>query len=354
MVAIGADPADVTPILVPLLTEHNGNPFGAGELLLQISPEEARRQVALFIPQLANDDGSVNSTALSVIHSLAPQAAEAVPALFDVLREHDPKFLWITANTLGRIGPAAAPAVPELVAVLRSGAVDDSLRYQVVRALGRIGPAAKGAVPLILDVISTPGSPAPAHPQVRMTENDISMRTEAIGTLAELGEASPEVLQTLRVQLSSDSEHVRGAAARCVARLAGDSRVILDELEKLLRDDFAQVRAEAALAIGTMTADRRKVVPELSKLLTDENPYVCTAAAIGLEKIGPDANAALSELRAVLDDETNSLPNEHHPQASPATQFPEMRVRIPELRKISLAQTVQRAIAAIESENRRR
>jgi HEAT repeat protein len=340
MVAVGADPAEVTPILIPMLTERNGDrSLSAGALLIQISPEEARRQVALFIPQLTKDDGSVDSTALSVIHSLGPEAGEAVPALINVLARQDRSMASTAVNTLGRIGAAAEPALPELTAILRTGDLDDSLTHEVVRALARIGPAAKDAVPAILAVIDSAEKTTPAVKQPFYDwkkEQRLSTRVEAISTLADLGPATPEALRTLQSQLASDLERVRGAAARSLARLAGDSPAVLDQVVKLLDDDSAQVRAQAALAIGNMALDRRSVVPRLAALLSDDNPSVRAATAMALKMIGPDAKAALPALRTVLADEM-------------VKRTPSSFVLIADLGRISIAEAVGSAIDAIDS-----
>src|SRR5262245_32832501 len=122
----------------------------------------------------------------------------------------------------------------------------------------------------------------------------------------------------------------------------------------LLDDDFAHVRASAALAIGSMNADRRSVVVRLADALTDESPHVRTAAAMALERIGPDAKHALPALRAAIDTATNELPNQRGARADTGGSLPSphLYVGIQELGQESTAQAAQKAIAAIEAQNR--
>jgi HEAT repeat protein len=349
MIAVGAGVDDVAPILVPLLTgAPQDDPFSAGELLMQISPEEARHQVAILIPQLTHGDGSVNLNVLIGIHSLAPEAGEAVPALINILQTGAPRVLRITVNTLGRIGPAAAPAVPGLVAILRGADLDDGLCNDIVRGLGRIGPAAKDAVPAILAEINSPRR----RPPPQIPDPYESNRTDAIGALAAVGQATPEVLEMLRGQLASTSWSVRSAAAKSLSELAGDAPAVLDDLVRLLHDEYAHVRAQAALAISNVTADRRAVVPQLAGALADESPKVRAAAAMALQKMGPDAKAALPALREAQFPKPQSLRRWSHAQANTQARPQQAMVWIKELDQISDTQAIRDAIAAIDTDDR--
>jgi HEAT repeat protein len=177
------------------------------------------------------------------------------------------------------------------------------------------------------------------------------MRQAAIEALVNLGEGTPEVLQTLREQLASASWIMRGAAAKSLPALASDSPDVLDDLVRLLNDDYANVRAQAALAIGSMTADRRPAVPQLAAALADEHPKVRTAAALVLQRMGPDAKAALSSLREAQFLRPRSLRRWGQAQANKLVRPEQTFVAIKELEQILDTQAIQNAIAAIDTDD---
>jgi HEAT repeat protein len=354
LVAVGAEPAAVTPILAVLLYDGDDSvSWKAGKLLVQIDPEEARRKVVLLIPKLRGDDGSVNVTVLNQLLSLGPEAGEAVPVLIELLHSEEPRVFTTTVNLLGMIGPGAAAALPLLVEALGRGTLDDPQRCQVVRALGQMGPAAGSAVPVLLDAITSAANAGPAANSDPYGSNwGITFRTAAIEAVVAAGGDNAVVLPALRGQLASESWRVRAAAIRCLARLAGDSADMQNDLAALLADEDPLVRANAALAIGSMTANRPGAVERLVTALEDHDPFVRTAAAAALEKIGPDARAALPALHDALHDDMNTLPNHGHPQSNvrrgimyPTNEY------LPELLHLSVAQAVRKAVVAIDADD---
>ena len=348
LVAIGAPPSDVTPLLVSLLTDSDADsPENAGRLLVDVNPEEARRQVSVLIGQLLTDDGSVNALVLNALIGLAPQAREEVPALIALLDHRERLVFNAAARILRTIGPDAEAAVPALIAILVADSRDDWDRATAARTLGTIAHAARAAVPALIEAIRDPAelheaeSPDPIYIKSEY-------RAAAINALAAIHDARPSVLSALHAQISSESVNVRLAAMHGLVRLADNSPAVLDELVKLLSDSHANARANAALAISSVKADCRHVVGRLSEALTDENPYVRTAAAISLGEIGLDAKAAIPALRAAADDDNNAQSNLQYDMSFKRGRPRHAIVYLPRLYQISVTEAARTAISKIE------
>src|SRR5262249_55140281 len=133
------------------------------------------------------------------------EAAPALPALREALRDEDEQAQALAAAALGGLGPEAAPAVTDLArALAESKGV--AVRRNAALALGQIGPKARDAVPLLANAV------APTEPHdVRMFAAEALMRVRSPGNDA----AVPALL---RVVESDPDPEVRHHCAWCVAQ----------------------------------------------------------------------------------------------------------------------------------------
>jgi HEAT repeat protein len=263
-----------------------------------------------------------------------PEAAEAVPALIEMLRQENiPAGVW---KALQMIGPAARDAGVGLVKILQDpqrkqdharaeqtlaaiGAEDADIsravtlvrgglhsksayvRKNAARTLGAIGPAARAAVPDLLKALKD------ESPDVRLQVARTLVRLhppsgrEAIGVLVAifaqqsperndqaveiLGQIGEAGVPALSEALADQSPPVRAGAARSLGKIGPPARRAVPGLTAALKDPEESVRAAAAEALGQIGPLARKAVPGLLARLKDEKPFVRMKAAGALWEV---------------------------------------------------------------------
>jgi hypothetical protein len=142
---------------------------------------------------------------------MGPKAKSAVPALADVLSDHQ-MVSWPAADALSNIGPDASPAIPALVEVIEreqgkgktsetESETPSTFSWLAGKALAGIGPA---SIPALSELL--------AHDDrfVRMTA------AQALGAM----EPPPEdAIPALNNALSDQHEYVRRLARRALDRI---------------------------------------------------------------------------------------------------------------------------------------
>jgi HEAT repeat protein len=341
---IGAEPEQLplqsTPLLAPLLTGPQATythyeAERVGKLLARVDPAEARRQVSLLIPILADQNKPIDLVALYALTGLAREADEAVPLLISLLTDRGSEAMYSAIQALADVGPDAAPAVPTLIAILdRWRAAGTLSTYGAIfKALGNIGQGAKSAVPLLLailddpvpakvpkngeiqheqgayigDVISALGKIAIDSPDVRsailgqLLSESSMRRTAAMHTMADFAEHFPEAHNEVIKILRNDADRdVRVSATWAIVAASRDSQQAVAALAEALKDSDSNVRASAARAIATLSGYRQPPLAPLTEALGDSNPQVRISAAIALTSIGPTAKSALPAVRQAL------------------------------------------------------
>jgi HEAT repeat protein len=118
------------------------------DVLESVGPAAAPAAQSL-VTALKDPDRFVRWAAARTLGKIAPvEADSAVPALAELLRDHDLDLRLAAALALERYGPAAKPAVPELIEGVKS--TEPQLRVAAIRALGAVGGADGGqAVPVL-------------------------------------------------------------------------------------------------------------------------------------------------------------------------------------------------------------
>jgi HEAT repeat protein len=350
LVAIGTDEATLIPVLRELLLDSGSDSdrdvvWQAGRLLVQVSPDAARREVARLALRLQNGD-SVDEGMLFALHALAPEAGEAVASLAGLLSNGDPKVSHRAVLTLTAIGADAAPAVPALVKQLHRPSATWQMQICAAEALGAVGPAAGSAVPELLAAL------AGAEPaQDDRDRPEIRFRVAAVTSLGRIGDGRPAVISRLRSTLASQWPGLRVAALRALADLDASSPELLAAVVRRLRVDAdAGVRMECLMAVSRFSGDRSEALPALVEVLDDENFRLRTQAALCLGSIGADARPVLPALREVLMElESPGEPSLVGPHVSWAGPFglPSRASGSPQW---ALREAVRNAISLIEPE----
>ncbi len=174
-------------------------------------------------------DNSVAAQALEAIVELGPKA---VPLINEALK--DPTTAYLAASAAEEIGPDAAEAVPALVDLL-SQTKHSHMQIRVLLALGRIGPGAKSAAPQIAAVMASsqdatvPVAAAFALGSIGSTDADDALRAAvakdspflsmvASWSLAKLhpddAELKKQAIEKLNAGLNGDDEAIKGAAEK--------------------------------------------------------------------------------------------------------------------------------------------
>ena len=354
--AIGAEAADLEHLLICLLSDPDSNVrIAAGRLLVQISPEHARRQMAEIVGGLELREKLLRNSDLDVLLGLGAQARAAVPLLIRLLRHPDEDVVTQTLLILCEIGEPAAAAVPVLNSMLCDTSTSKRQFGLLVQILGAIGPAARPVVPKLLEVLEGPtrSDSMPFHPSTWPDQHII-----ACWALGRVGDDSTAVLASLRHQLELGTKldpmmpeaaaTLRRVVLESLAKLTCRSDILLDDAIELLNDRAGPVRMQAALAIGSLAGDRRLAVEPLAAALFDRDCYVRTAAALTLQAISPVAKQAIPALAEAVRDTRNWVPNSFAEQ--PRTECSGLVLCENDLKEISVAIAARRALEAITTQ----
>jgi HEAT repeat protein len=237
--ALGEIGPDAAPA-VPLLYELFG---GRGKVLRDSAAVALGRIGRLAVPFLAEglkaEDAKLRRRCVVVLRQ-ADRQGEEVALLAGALHDPDGAVRGEVIDALRTLGPRARTVVPELLKLLGRAAAAES--GQVVFALGSIGPEASAAVPVLIGLVKD-----------KKRDGDL-----------------------------------RGLAAQALGEIKRGSAKIIPVLTEALRDEDAYVRQLAATALGAFGAKAKAAAPELRALAKDESAYVRRAAARALKQIeGP-------------------------------------------------------------------
>ncbi|HWG43227.1 MAG TPA: HEAT repeat domain-containing protein [Gemmataceae bacterium] len=203
---IGPDAATAAEPLAAFLAGSDASQRSlAGAALARIGPPAVKPLIAL----LKKDNQTVRMHALYVLRQLEAKAAEAVPALMDLLHDRRPLLRRMSALTLGRIGPAADRAVDALIALGDDS--DRKVRLSAALAvvqLRRTDPRALERLKKEMSCYST-GRASPAllaalNP-VRQKENEQFLTTFVLAASPDFGIGISTEAVTVVKQLGADA-----------------------------------------------------------------------------------------------------------------------------------------------------
>ena len=303
---IGAEPDDLVRLSAPLLLQvYVGPP--ACRILARASPDEAKRQVSMLIPQLQANDGAVNVRVLHALGAFGELARDAVPALVPLLERNDLDLVCLVATALGKIEPEAAePVVPRLVASIDLAHLDPFWHKQppAIDALAELGRSAREAVPTLLKVLDLSNTLKP-----KGTSNRNCLRPLVVRALARTGGDRADVVAALHKLRIHDDESAWLDAAQWLGSSDITTPSVLPALTEIRNDKNPDIRIHAIWAIVNQTADRDEAVTKLLEEFASDDPAMQTAAAIALGELGSSASSAAPALRNSLNDAANSVPN---------------------------------------------
>jgi HEAT repeat protein len=207
----------------------------AVEALKELKP--GPKKVAPAIKKaLASNDTAVAVNAIDAIVEVGPPA---VPLINEMLK--DPSTAYIAAAAAEQMGPDAAEAVPALEELL--GATKHSqLQIRVLLALGRIGPSAKSAEPQIVELMAN--------------SHDATVPVAAAFALGSIG--ATEADEPLKTATATDKPFLSMVAAWSLAKLHPDDAQLkqqaLDKLNAGLKSDDENIKAAAEKGLKSLEA----------------------------------------------------------------------------------------------------
>jgi HEAT repeat protein len=124
----------------------------------------------------------------------------------------------------------------------------------------------------------------------------------AATALGELGNTSPEVVNSLLSLLRNRESFVQSGIAAALGKLGDISAEVLSSLRLFLHDEESHVRAGAAEALGELRSASQEVVNDLLSLLCDTDFRVCDVAAETLIKLGHTSPDLINYLLSLIGD----------------------------------------------------
>jgi HEAT repeat protein len=252
-------------------------------LMYAAAVQAAEPTTADQIAALKSPDAAAKVAAINQLGAKGAKAAEAVPALTQLLADPSAVVRGQAAHALGQIGEAAKVAAPELVKLV--GDADPAVRRNVGDALRRIRPGPQVTVPLFAKL---------------MSDSDPGVRLRAMNVLADAGEeAMPFLLAALK------DEKAAYWACLVLRDIGPKAKGAVPALAELAGGPRPEVRREAILALAAIGEAAAPATPQLAKALDD--PLDRTAATFALGAIGASAPEIQAKIRKNINDSDQVL-----------------------------------------------
>ncbi len=225
-----------------------GSPAYLPLLLSRYSHYQGGHSLAYWVRALHQPDAELRLQAILAVGTIGSEAAEAVPALAEILTDDaDDEARHQAALALAKIAPASAAAVPALARALDEDKVL-MVRMDAAMALSRLGANARPAVPALIRAM-----------HCRANRTNLAKFTLTIQEMA-------------AVALAQATAGTRGGVAALMEALQGART--------------ANKRRILAHALGEVGTPAREAEPLLRTFLADESPEVREAVREALRKIG--------------------------------------------------------------------
>ena len=266
---------------------------------LQLLGAEAAPAVPALGDAVRQGGKRLRLDALSVLEGIGHEALPAIAALREAMRAADPDISVAAANTLGAVGPGAVPGLTEDLAH-----ADWRVRYAACLALGAIGAPASEAVPDLVRCVEDPredvrsravwalgeiGDHAALEPLTKLFGHaEGSMALRITETFARLGSQQRSVGEVLRDRLSISDEDLTLSAARALLELRFHEEAAVWALITLLDHRDHDVRLEAILILADAESKAAPAIPALLAARADDNEEIRSFATVAISKIRPE------------------------------------------------------------------
>ena len=276
--------------------------------------------VPSLVRELKNEMPLVKELAVFALGMIGPKAADAVPALQDLIFSDCDELLKWAAGQAIRLIKAAVPEgvpAPDLRAEPADGApldedplmnamiyvtgIDAGKWQQGAMELERLGPRAAAALPALYRLAEAAGSEpvrtaarsairaiqAPAEaPAVHPPVNPLAPEEPAEPADAEPPEEVPAEVQGYIDDLAGADVTKRWQAAMMLGQLGREARAAVPALITALDDHDAIVRMWVAGSLGKMAPESAPALPRLQALrASDPDAQVRRNAALAVERI---------------------------------------------------------------------
>lgn len=236
------------PVLVEMLQTSSSNEvrWTAAEILGELGPD-ANPASAALLRALRDPDPYVQSVAVEVIPKVGTPAAEAVPALAELLDgEHAP----VAARAISVYKAQAATALPQLLDVLTDTSRSTDARWNAARTIGKTGPPAISAVPVLIEMTR---------------DHEGTVRGNAAEAIGDIGPTAVEGIPALIDALSDPVFRVRHHAVRSLAYIGPSAHSAVPQIRKLLDDPEESVQEEARKALAAIAPEEVKSPASLNE-----------------------------------------------------------------------------------------
>ncbi|HET6880941.1 MAG TPA: M56 family metallopeptidase [Pirellulales bacterium] len=282
--------------------------------------------IAALAEVLHGDRWSVVQQAASSLAQIGPSA---VPALIEGLTDDRPFVRENSAQALGGLGPRAKEATESLVKLLevekkQSSPAGHTPRAAVIQALINVAGGNEDLQPMFDQIVA--GGAASDRQAVlfglqrqptdgkllrlllRLSrDNDVSIRAQAAGLLAERGPAEPEVLQALQRLIRDLDQQVSSSAIMGLLDPTADAKTATSmmadslgspEVRYMLRQDGQLTQAIQVLARdpGQTSVTLPLLIDIVDGKMDGTGVAEVNTAIETLEKLGPAAKAAVPAL----------------------------------------------------------
>jgi HEAT repeat protein len=248
-------------------------------------------------------------TAAMALGLMGTNAAPALPALVQALRDETMTVSMTAALDLGRLGTISLPG-------LMSALADPSVtaRRAAMTGLIQLGPAAADAVPKLVNLLKDPadrpmarmalqamGKPAVPHLAQQLNDPAEESRLDAIEILGQIGWLAREVIPALREAARDRSPAVRSKAITALFQICQRCDPVVSTLQNALDDEHQAVRRLAARHLSADPQTASKTVQMLLRKVAEDGSDAKQRAISSLGLIGPKAREAVPALRTLAE-----------------------------------------------------
>jgi HEAT repeat protein len=231
---------------------------------LQVPSKGSISDLALALP--AEKNARVRKAMAWALGQFGKQAAAAVPALAEMLKDKEPETRLAAVSALEKIGD---PALPALARAIRSK--HDDVRKAALDALAKSkGTATEDAVPDLVEALKA---------------DDTQVRLGAVIILGKIGPAARAAVPNLGEALEDANDEVGIKAAEALGKIG---KAGVPALAKGLKSENEKVRKLAAHGLGQAGEAARVAAPALADLVADKKAGIeaRTSAAFALARAG--------------------------------------------------------------------